>query len=114
MYLPARLPAGQPARALAELEMPRPDDSLGLHVKTRTGDVVRVTAPRDQLMFQAGQCLEILSGGLLKATEHFVRGPARPLEVSRNTFAVFCQPKCAPDMLYVQLYSMTTCALQCC
>lgn len=94
MYLPSALPAGQDAQHLAHLELPCPDSAIGLHVRTRTGSIVRVVARPDQLLFQAGQCLEIMSGGHFKATEHFVQGPSAPLNVSRNTFAVFCQPKC--------------------
>ena len=96
MYLPAQLPPDTAAHELAAHELDCPNDTIGLHVRKRNGQVVRVTAPRDQLMFQAGQCLEILSGGRLRATEHYVRGPGGPMPVSRSTFAVFCQPKCVP------------------
>jgi isopenicillin N synthase-like dioxygenase len=95
MYLPACPPAGLPSSALAALELPCPDATTGLHVRTRSGAVVRVTVPKGQLLFQAGQCLQVLSGGRFRATEHCVLGPEAPLAVSRNTFAVFCQPKCA-------------------
>ena len=41
--------------------------------------------------------MQIHSGGLLRATPHHVRSPAVPgAGVSRNTFAVFMQPRCAP------------------
>ena len=90
MYLPDK-PAPQPSEELA-----CPDTTMGLHVRTRAGAVVRVAAPRHQLLFQAGQSLQVLSGGRFRATEHFVAAPATPLAVSRSTFAVFCQPKCAP------------------
>lgn len=96
MYLPACLPEGISTLALAELELPCPDAATGLHVRTRNGHVVRISVPKGQLLFQAGQCLQVLSGGRFRATEHCVRGPEAPLAVSRNTFAVFCQPKCAP------------------
>lgn len=53
MYLPSPLPPHQRARELAADELPCPDGSIGLHVRTRAGEVVRVTAARDQLLFQA-------------------------------------------------------------
>ena len=38
---------------------------------------------------------QIQSGGLLRATPHYVRAPGSAAAgVSRNTFAVFMQPKC--------------------
>ena len=55
------------------------------------------TVPVVQLAFQVGESMQVHSGGLLQATPHFVRacsGPAA-VGVSRNTFAVFMQPKCA-------------------
>ena len=40
---------------------------------------------------------QIHSGGLLRATPHHVRTPSVPAAgVSRNTFAVFMQPRCVP------------------
>ena len=90
------LPSDRPSNCLgAADEAPCPDAIMGLHVRTCGGDVVRVSAKPHQLLFQAGQCLQALSGGRLKATEHYVRGPSRAAPVSRETFAVFCQPKCA-------------------
>jgi hypothetical protein len=92
MFLPSNAPG---ADFSAAHELASPDSNVGLHVCTAEGDIVRITSQRDQLLFQAGQCLEILSGGRFRATQHCVYGPLKPLPVSRNTFAVFCQPKCA-------------------
>lgn len=39
-----------------------------------------------------------MSGGLFKATEHYVKAPKKPMDVARCTFAVFCQPN-AVDVL---------------
>ena len=36
--------------------------------------------------------VQVMSAGLFKATEHYVRAPKKPMDVSRCTFAVFCQP----------------------
>jgi isopenicillin N synthase-like dioxygenase len=43
-----------------------------------------------------GECAQLLSGGLLKATPHMVRGPSvtnTSAGVHRSTFAVFMQPQ---------------------
>ena len=55
------------------------------------------TVPVVQLAFQVGESMQVHSGGLLQATPHFVRACSGPAAagVSRNTFAVFMQPKCA-------------------
>lgn len=45
-----------------------------------------------------GKLLQVMSAGLFKATEHYVRAPKSPMNVSRSTFAVFCQPN-ADDIL---------------
>lgn len=79
----------------ASAERPCPDTSAGLHVRTRSGTIVRVALPRDGVAFQAGECLQVASGGLLRATPHMVRAAAPCGHLSRNTFAVFLQPKCA-------------------
>ena len=67
-----------------------PDHATGLFVRTRAGTVAKVLMQPDQLVFQAGEVLQIMSGGLLQATPHTVRGSACP-GLSRNTFAVFLQ-----------------------
>lgn len=92
MFLPSDAPG---ASLSAAREVASPDRQAGLHIRTAMGEIVRVSPQRDQLLFQAGQCLEILSGGRFRATQHCVYGPLKQLPVSRNTFAVFCQPKCA-------------------
>ena len=55
--------------------------------------MVAVFAPT-QIAFQIGQTSQILSGGLLKATPHCVRGatPGTCVGVARNSFATFMQP----------------------
>jgi isopenicillin N synthase-like dioxygenase len=46
-------------------------------------------------LLQVGESMQIHSGGLLRATPHFVRSASSPAatNVSRNTFAVFMQPR---------------------
>lgn len=49
----------------------------------------------DGQAFQTGEALELLTGGKLAATPHFVRGNSGPTQsgeaVSRETFAFFLQ-----------------------
>jgi isopenicillin N synthase-like dioxygenase len=52
---------------------------------------VRVHIPEDDLAVQCGECLQIVTGGLLVATPHAVRA-SKPLpgqRVGRGTFPVF-------------------------
>lgn len=112
------LPSDKPPSALAAAdEVPCPDSLMGLHVRTCGGAVVRVSAKPHQLLFQAGQCLQALSGGRLKATQHYVRGPSQAVPLSRETFAVFCQPKCAPPRsrtaAYPSMRPFTSCGYLC-
>ena len=52
-------------------------------------------AGNGHLLLQVGESMQIHSGGLLRATPHFVRSASSPAAagVSRNTFAVFMQPR---------------------
>jgi isopenicillin N synthase-like dioxygenase len=78
---------------LAELDSP-PDRRAGLYIRSRSGDTVKVSIPRDCLAFQTGEALEIITKGKFKAVPHFVRGaaPGKGGAVARNTLAVFTQP----------------------
>ena len=68
-----------------------PDPDAGLYIKTRAGETVRAPIPLDCLAFQIGETAQILSGGALQATPHWVRAPrgAASAGVSRGTLAVF-------------------------
>lgn len=68
----------------------------GLFVRTRLGEMVKVSIPPDQIAFQMGETTQILSGGLLQATPHYVAGGQTP-NLGRNTFAVFMEP--GPDYM---------------
>lgn len=93
MYLP-------PGSTTAADEVPNPDPRAGLVVRSRSRAVVPVRSRPDQLLFQAGLSLQILSGGLLNATEHAVLAPTHAQHgLTRSTFAVFCNPKCATPLL---------------
>lgn len=56
----------------------------------------QVGIPHDCLAVQLGEAAEVVSGGRLRATRHMVRGPRvdKAQGISRNTFAVFMQPRC--------------------
>ncbi|KAK9830192.1 hypothetical protein WJX72_010222 [[Myrmecia] bisecta] len=75
--------------------VPGPDERAGLHIRDREGQVVRVRIPADHIAYQMGEAMQVPSGGLLRATPHYVQAPtsAAALGVSRNTFAVFMQPR---------------------
>ena len=75
-------------------EVPCPDETAGLYIRARDGEVIRATFKPTQLAFQMGQATQIHSGGLLRATPHCVRaaGGAAAAGIARNAFAVFMQP----------------------
>lgn len=76
-----------------------PDPDAGLYIRSRKGELYRVTLPSNRsevsadntLLFQIGETSQIHSGGLLQATPHAVRGANVP-KVSRESYAVFMQP----------------------
>ncbi|KAI0307933.1 Clavaminate synthase-like protein [Multifurca ochricompacta] len=74
--------------------IPSPSPSSGLYIRTRGGELVKVTIPPDCLAFQTGEALELTTAGRLRATPHCVRvGAGDSAEhVSRETFALFMQP----------------------
>lgn len=72
-----------------------PSPSSGLYIRTRGGDVTKVSIPVDCLAFQTGEALEVATGGRLRATPHCVRVGASgtdAVNISRQTFALFMQP----------------------
>ncbi|KAL5232396.1 hypothetical protein ABZP36_031172 [Zizania latifolia] len=76
------------------VEIPCPDSVTGLYIKTRDGQVVKVTFEGDELAYQIGETTEILSRGCLCATPHCVQAPSseNASNVARSTFALFMQP----------------------
>ncbi|KAG6919583.1 hypothetical protein DXG01_004247 [Tephrocybe rancida] len=74
--------------------IPSPSPASGLYIRTRGGDLTKVTIPSDSLAFQTGEALEIATGGRLRATPHCVRvgASADAEKISRETFALFMQP----------------------
>eukprot|EP00744_Colponema_vietnamica_P007069 GILI01010209.1.p2 GENE.GILI01010209.1~~GILI01010209.1.p2 ORF type:complete len:402 (-),score=108.60 GILI01010209.1:234-1439(-) len=75
-------------------EVACPDPRAGLYIRSRSGEVVRISVSSDLLAFQIGESAQIHSGGILRATPHCVRAAEGPAAVgiSRNTYAVFMQP----------------------
>ncbi|GLD99924.1 hypothetical protein PINS_up008652 [Pythium insidiosum] len=68
-----------------------PDPAAGLYVKNRRGEIIKANIPPGHLIYQIGETSQILSGGVLQATPHAVRGPL-VTGVNRETLAVFMQP----------------------
>lgn len=76
------------------IEIPCPDDTAGLYIKTRTGQIVKVVYKEDEIAYQIGNITEILSRGHLCATPHCVRTAKgeKATGLERSTFALFMQP----------------------
>ncbi|KAF5375117.1 hypothetical protein D9758_000027 [Tetrapyrgos nigripes] len=74
--------------------VPSPSPASGLYIRTRGGELTKVSIPVDCLAFQTGEALEVATGGKLCATPHCVRvGASRQAtDISRETFALFMQP----------------------
>eukprot|EP00808_Paulinella_micropora_P018464 g50016.t1 len=77
--------------------VPCPDPHAGLYVVRRNGQVCRVEFPPDCLVVQCGECLQIVTGGLLVATPHMVQAvsPQAAEGTSRASFPVFIDTR--PD-----------------
>ncbi|XP_071716270.1 uncharacterized protein [Rutidosis leptorrhynchoides] len=76
------------------IEIPCPDDTAGLYIKTRAGQIVKVVYKEDEIAYQIGNITEILSRGHLCATPHCVRVTKgeKAAGLERSTFALFMQP----------------------
>ncbi|DBA03215.1 TPA: hypothetical protein N0F65_003935 [Lagenidium giganteum] len=72
--------------------VPNPDPRAGLYVKNRKGQIIKANIPAGHLVYQIGETSQILSGGILQATPHAVRGP-QVTGVNREMMAVFMQPR---------------------
>lgn len=75
-------------------ELSSPDPEAGLYIRDRSGEQTRINIPPASIGFQIGETSQVMSGGELQATPHYVQGPQPSLSqgVARNTFAVFMQP----------------------
>lgn len=65
-----------------------PDDQAGLYVADRQDNLHRVVIPSDCMAIQLGECTQILSGGAVCATPHWVRA-AKCKNISRISLAAF-------------------------
>ncbi|KAL5518676.1 hypothetical protein ACEPAH_359 [Sanghuangporus vaninii] len=72
-----------------------PSSQSGLYIRSRGGDLTKVSIPADCLAFQTGEALELATSGKLRATPHCVRvGASNGIgQISRETFALFMQPE---------------------
>lgn len=50
------------------------DPDAGLLIMDRNGEITKVDIPEDCMAIQIGECLQVISGGLVTATPHCVRG----------------------------------------
>lgn len=80
-----------------------PDADTGLFVMNRQGEPLKAEVPPgtgEALLFQIGESLQIISGGALQATPHYVAGPkkATPGGASRCSLAIFMQPQPHEDL----------------
>jgi len=74
-----------------------PSPTSGLYIRTRGGDLTKVSIPADCLAFQTGEALELATSGRLRATPHCVRvggggDVGHASRISRETLALFMQP----------------------
>ena len=65
-----------------------PDDQAGLYVADRQDNIHRVAIPSDCMAIQLGECTQILSGGAVCATPHWVRA-AGGKNIARISLAAF-------------------------
>jgi len=71
--------------------VPNPDPKGGLWIVDRGSQPVHVKIPPDCLAVQCGECLQVITGGLLVATPHAVRPShaSNGQPIGRATFPVF-------------------------
>jgi len=79
-------------------KLPPPSDA-GLYVKVRNGTNVKVSIPEDCLAVQLGETMQVLSGGILRATPHCVKASMMS-SVSREQFAMFTACDLNLPMIY--------------
>ena len=71
-------------------EIENPDPYGGLWIIDRNGGQKKVNIPKDDMAVQIGECLQIISGGLLVATPHQVKPSKQEgKKIGRASFPVF-------------------------
>lgn len=68
------------------------DPSCGLYIQKDEQTSIKVSIPKDAIAFQIGECAQITTDGILRATPHAVKMPCNFHNLSRVTFALFLQP----------------------
>ena len=71
--------------------IPNPDPKGGLWIIDRQSGAVKVDFPENEMAVQCGECLQIITGGLVVATPHCV-APSFPTDgtkIGRGSFPVF-------------------------
>lgn len=71
------------------IDNPDPEGA-GLWVVTRDGSSTHVSIPRDCMCVQVGECTQVVTGGVLVATPHSVRGCRPALTGDRRVARVSC------------------------
>ena len=69
------------------------DPNTGLFVRNRKSQQVKIKVSPDVMLFQAGEIIQIVSGGMFECTPHSVLNNGKLGELSRSTFITFMQPK---------------------
>lgn len=70
------------------VENPEPD-TAGLFIADREGVEHKIFIPSDCMGIQIGECLQVVSGGLLVATPHCVRGCKNTADIARLSLPCF-------------------------
>jgi isopenicillin N synthase-like dioxygenase len=71
-------------------EIQNPDPNGGLWVVDRDSNPVKVDIPKDCLGVQCGECLQVITGGLLTATPHCVRpSQSKGQKIARTSVPFF-------------------------
>ncbi|CAM9211582.1 unnamed protein product [Ectocarpus fasciculatus] len=70
------------------VDNPEPE-TAGLFIADRDGVEHKISIPPDCMGIQIGECLQIVSGGLLVATPHCVRGCKRAPDIARLSLPCF-------------------------
>lgn len=80
------------------------NDKDGLYIKTQAGDTLKINIPENCICIQLGETFQFLSGGLLRATPHCVKGTTNK-EITREQLVVFLD--CSFDtILTIPKYSL--------
>lgn len=78
-----------------EREVPAPDETSGLYIQDKnSGLYSKISYAPTSAAFQLGEAAQVLTGGRLEATPHYVQAPSAQKgskDICRDTFALFMQ-----------------------